>query len=117
FRVFILYFANTATQGTIYFYLCAFFHLYLFNVNWFDDPARGHFAFITLYFLIDSIFYSLLVVSQASWFRRAFLIIALTSVNIFFVQIGILVLKSNWVLWLILSVQLGELFILAYLRK
>ncbi|UFT98070.1 hypothetical protein KO561_12745 [Radiobacillus kanasensis] len=116
-RVAVLYFVNVVTQGTFMFYLVAIFHLFLFQVSWFDDPSRGHIAFVTLYFFIDSVFYSLMVVSKIKWFYQALFIIGLTCVNVLLQQIGILKVSGNWVIALITFLQLGELFLLINLRN
>ncbi len=116
-RIFILYFVNLAMQGTIMFYLVAIFHLLFFHVTWYDDLSRGHIAFVTLYFFIDSIFFSLLVVSRTNWFLRALFIFGLTCVNLFLHKIGILEVASIWVLALLTLIQIGELYLLIYMRN
>ncbi len=116
-RFSILYFTNVAIQSTLTFYLAALFELFIFNVNWFQDPIRGHFAFITLYFFIDSVIYSLFVVKRVHWFWQALFIFSLFCINYWFYNIGILKLSNSWVLGLIFGIQVIELFILKYMNK
>ncbi|MGM7721486.1 hypothetical protein [Metabacillus sp. Hm71] len=116
-RITVLYFVNITIQGTFMFYLVAIFHLFFFHVNWFDDPSRDHITLVTLYFFIDSIFFSLVVVLRTYWFWHALLIIGLACVNLFLHQLGILKVSGNWVLGLLTAFQLGELFLLMYVRK
>ncbi|WP_449536494.1 hypothetical protein [Ferdinandcohnia sp. Marseille-Q9671] len=116
-RIFLLYFVNVALQGTIMFYLVVLTHLFFYHVNWFDNLSRGHIAFITLYFFIDSIFFSLLVVFKSNWLWKGLLIISLTCINLILHSFGILVVSSHWVLALVTLVQIGELFLLMYMQK
>ncbi|HLU22600.1 MAG TPA: hypothetical protein VKZ77_08945 [Bacillaceae bacterium] len=89
-RFSILYFTNVAIQGTLTFYLAALFELFIFNVNWFEDPIRGHFAFITLYFFIDSIIYSLLVVKRVHCFGKPCSFLAYFVLTIGFITLAYL---------------------------
>ncbi|KKI90137.1 hypothetical protein WQ54_23885 [Bacillus sp. SA1-12] len=116
-RITVLYFANIAIQGTFMFYLVALFHLFLFHVNWFNDPSRDHITFVTLYFFIDSIFFSIVVVLRAYWFWHALLIIGLACINVLLHQVGILEISSNWVLCLLTVFQICELFLLMLMYR
>ncbi|WP_156889693.1 hypothetical protein [Paenibacillus harenae] len=113
----VLYYGNISVQGTFMFYLVAIFHLFFFRVNWFDDPSRGHIAFITLYFFVDSIFYSLAVILRAHWLWNVLLIGGLACINFLLLKLSVLEISSYWVLGLLTLLQTGELFLLMYMRK
>jgi hypothetical protein len=113
----VLYFGNISLQGTFMFYLVAIFHLFFFRVNWFDDPSRGHIAFVTLYFFVDSFFYSLAIVLRVRWLWNVLLVGGLACINLLLLKLGVLEISSYWVLCLLTLLQTGELFLLMYMRK
>jgi O-antigen ligase len=80
--------------STYMFYLVVLFNAYFFKVSWFNNGARGHTAFATLYSLFISMLYTWIVVLRKKWLMVASFV-ALFSLDKILVELNVLKFKNN----------------------
>jgi hypothetical protein len=81
--------------STYMFYLAVLLKAYFFKVPWFNDGARGHTAFATLYSLFISMLYTAIFVLRKKWLMVAS-VITLFSLDAFLVKIKVLKFKNEF---------------------
>lgn len=95
-RFITLYLTNILLKATLVFILVAFFRLFHYEIGWFEDKARDHLAFSTLYISILAIFFTSLVFSRVrrKWLMAGILLTVM--MDWFLLKNGILIISSYW---------------------
>jgi hypothetical protein len=112
-----IYFSSVTIQATVLYYLTAVFDAVFFKVNWFHEPTRGNIAFEASFAFVNSIFFTLVVVTKARWYWKTILIVFGACLNVLLHKWGILVVQGYWTIALLTLIQAGYLFILKYFRE
>ena len=94
-RFITLFFANLLLEASVVFIL-SIFNKFFYTVDWFQDPARGHVAFATIYVLVLSFLLAFLVTMRINWIWVSVALLSTIIPDVVLLKVGILSMSNGW---------------------
>lgn len=104
-------------HASILFILAGIFHLFIFQVNWFDDPIRGNVAFSSIYIIFQSLLFGYILAYKLKRYLLVLSIILLSMIDFTLSILEILHFYNGWALIFFLLMRVCSAIILGIINK
>jgi hypothetical protein len=91
-----LYFMTLTINSIILFFLVLLLKTHQLNVNWYDNPARDHIAANSIYIIILSAVFTLLIVIRVRWYWYFIVLVSFNIIDHIMLWNGILHIADWW---------------------